>query len=124
TGVRIGITKADFERNLMKAIDDGTIRREHIEEWLAEVEGWGNQHIYLFKVPSALAKDDIWSDSSKLQKKVVKAGFGDLWNAPSSFEFPEVQKLTAIQYDGSNFRLTLQRGHERLRIDTIDDHAG
>jgi len=123
TGVRIGITKADFERNLMKAIDDGTIRREHIEEWLAEVEGWGNQHIYLFKVPSALAKDDIWSDSSKLQKKVVKAGFGDLWNAPSSFEFPEVQKLTAIQYDGSNLRLTWHHGQSWLVRDTSKDYT-
>ena len=71
----------------------------------------------------ALAKDDIWSDSSKLQKKVVKAGFGDLWNAPSSFEFPEVQKLTAIQYDGSNLRLTWHHGQSWLVRDTSKDYT-
>lgn len=123
TGVRIGMTKADFERNLIKAIDDGTLRSQHIEEWLAEVEGWGNQHIYLFKVPSALAKDDIWLDSSKIQKRVAKAGFGDLWNAPSSFEFPEVQKLTAIQFDGSHLQLTWHQGQSWLVRDTSKDYT-
>jgi hypothetical protein len=122
-GVRIGITKADFERNLMKAIDDGTISQEHIEEWLAEVEGWGNQHIYLYKVPVALAKDSLWSDASKIQKKVATAGFGDLWNTPSSFEFPEVQKLTGIQFDGSNLRLTWHQGQSWLDRDKTKDYT-
>ena len=29
----IADAKADFERNLMKAIDDGTMHREQMEEW-------------------------------------------------------------------------------------------
>jgi hypothetical protein len=123
TGVRIGLTKADFERNLIKAIDDGTLRRGHIEAWLAEVEGWGNQHIYLFKVPTALANDQIWSDVAKVQKKVVSAGFGDLWNAGSSFEFPEVQKLTGIQFDGLNLRLTWHQGQSWLVRDKSKDYT-
>ncbi len=123
TGIRIGLTKADFERNLMRAVDDGVLRREHIEAWLDEVEGWGNQHIYLFKVPSALAKDPLWSDASKIRKKAAAAGFGDLWNAPSSFEFPETQKLTAVQFDGSNLRLTWHLGQSWLVRDKTKDYT-
>lgn len=122
-GVPIGVTKADFERNLMKAIDDGTIRREDIEEWLAEVEGWGNQHIYLYKVPPDVAKDPLWSDATRIQKQVAKAGFSDLWNARSSFEFPEVQKITGIQFDGSNLRLTWHQGQSWLVRDKTKDYT-
>lgn len=107
----------------MKAIDDGTIRREHIEEWLAEVEGWGNQHIYMYKVPATIAKDSQWSDAGKIQNKVAKAGFGELWNAPTSLEFPEVQKLTAIQFDGSNLRLSWHQGQSWLVRDKTKDYT-
>jgi hypothetical protein len=123
SGVRIGITKADFEHNLMNAIDDGIIRREHIEQWLDQVEGWGNQHIYLYKVPVALAEDTLWSNPSRIQKKVAKAGFGGFWNAPTSFEFPEVQKLTTIQFDGSNLRLTWHQGRSWLVRDKTKDYS-
>jgi hypothetical protein len=122
-GVRIGLTKADFERNLMRAIDDGTLRQEQIEAWLAEVEGWGNQHIYMFKVPADLAKQPIWSNSAKLQNKATAAGYGDLWNAPVSFEFPDVQKLTSIQFDGSYLTLTWHQGQSWLVRDKTKDYT-
>jgi hypothetical protein len=121
--VRIGLTKADFERNLLRAIDDGVLRREHIEAWLVEVEGWGDQHIYLFRVPTDLAKQPIWSNTAKVQSKVTAAGFGELWNAPSSFEFPEVQKLTAVQFDGSRLTLTWHQGQSWLVRDKTKDYS-
>lgn len=123
TRVRIGATKTDFERNLMTAIDNGVLRREDIEAWLAEVEGWGNQHIYLFRVPSDIAKDLLWSDPAKVEKKVAAAGFANLWNASTSFEFPEQQKLTAIRFDGSNLRLTWHQGQSWLVRDKTKDYT-
>jgi hypothetical protein len=122
TGVRIGSTKADFERNLMTAIDNGVLGPEQIEAWLGEVEGWGNQHIYLFKVPSIIAKDPIW-DSAQVERKVTAAGFTGLWNAPTSFEFPEEQKLTGIQFDGSTLRLTWHQGQSWLVREKTKDYA-
>jgi len=122
-GVRIGTTKADFERNLMDAIDNGVLRREDIEAWLVEVEGWGNQHIYLFKVPSIIAKDSIWLDQAKVEKKITASGFANIWNAPVSFEFPEQQKLTGIQFDGSNLRLTWHQGQSWLVRDKTKDYG-
>lgn len=122
-GVRIGATKTDFERNLMRAIDDGVLRQEHIEAWLAEVEGWGDQHIYLFRVPTDLAKHPIWSNPAKLQTKVTAAGFGELWNAPTSFEFPEAQKLTSVKFDGSYLTLTWHQGQSWLVRDKTKDYT-
>lgn len=53
--IQIGTKKADFSKNLLSAIDAGTLTRPMIEEWLSEVEGWGNQHIYLFEPPKLTA---------------------------------------------------------------------
>jgi hypothetical protein len=55
-GIRIGTNKDDFERNLNEAIDRGELRVEHLEGWLQQVEGWGNQHIYLY--PNCTAAQD------------------------------------------------------------------
>lgn len=121
-GIRIGATKADFEQNLMRAIDDGVLRQERIEEWLAEVEGWGNQHIYLFRMPLAIAKHPTWADATKVEAKVKSAGLGHLWHAPSSLEFPAEQKLTSIQFDGSNLRLTWHQGQSWLVRDQAKDY--
>ena len=49
-GLRIGDTKADFEQNLEQAVADGKITLVDVEEWLDRVEGWGDQHVYLFNL--------------------------------------------------------------------------
>lgn len=121
-GIRNVATKADFEQNLMRAIDDGVLTKEQIEEWLAEVEGWGNQHIYLFRVPLTLAKHKTFSDESRVEAKIAAAGLSHLWNAPTSFEFPPQQKLTSIQFDGSNLTLTWHQGQSWLVRDQTKDY--
>ena len=50
-GLPIGATKKDFQANINKAIDEDHLTRAMIEEWLKEVEGWGNQHLYLYQPP-------------------------------------------------------------------------
>src|SRR5258708_40363653 len=50
--VSIGNTKADFAENMNAAIDAGVLTQSVIEAWLGEIEGWGNQHVYLFEPPS------------------------------------------------------------------------
>lgn len=56
--VPIGNTKADFSRNLNAAIDAGALTQAVIEAWLGEIEGWGNQHVYLFE-PFSIFKTKI-----------------------------------------------------------------
>ena len=49
--IPIGSTKADFSQNLMDAIDNGSLTQDIIELWLDDVEGWGDQHIYIYEPP-------------------------------------------------------------------------
>src|SRR6266481_75935 len=94
--ITIGSTKADFESNLLKAIDDGKLRQADVEEWLREFEGWGNQHVYLYHVPEVIARDSIWASSDKILERLRGAGMQSLWNAQVSVEFPEERRLTGV----------------------------
>src|SRR5437879_6514364 len=69
-GIRIGDTKADFERNMLEAIRDGRLRRSDVDQWLDEVEGWGNQHVYLYHVPPRVAQDPLWSSSTRMFERI------------------------------------------------------
>jgi len=108
--IKIGATKADFERNMLAAIDEGKLRQSDVDAWLDEVEGWGNQYVYLYKVPVDLSKDPRLSDASALEKMLNKAGLGHLWNKQTSFEFPDALQLTGISFDGSSIRFVWHQG--------------
>ena len=54
--LQIGTKKADFSKNILAAIDAGTLTRPMIEDWLSEVEGWGNQHIISSSHPRCLRR--------------------------------------------------------------------
>jgi hypothetical protein len=108
-GIPIGVSKPEFERNLLAAIDRGTLVRGDIEDWLDEVEGWGDQHIYLYNVPRAIARDPVWRSAVSVRERVEAAGFGALWNASTSRAFPEEMTLTGIQFDESTLQLSWHR---------------
>jgi len=71
--IRIGTTKTDFERNLLEATGDGRLTREDVDEWLDRVEGWGDQHIYLYNVPSAIVRDPVWKDPNQIKRRIEEA---------------------------------------------------
>lgn len=98
-GIKIGATKAQFESNMLDAIDSGVLRLEHLADWLNHVEGWGNQHVYLYNVPSALARK--FAREPDARRNVEEAGFGDLWNVPNTMAFPEAIEMTGITYESS-----------------------
>jgi hypothetical protein len=108
--IRIGDTKEDFERNLFDAIETGQLRLTDVEAWLDEVEGWGNQHVYLYVMPEELAVTEALSSSQAMQRKVQVATLEEFWDAPTTQGFPSALELTAIRFDGQTLRLTWHEG--------------
>lgn len=108
--IRIGATKAEFEQNMVAAIESGELQRDHIESWLNEVEGWGNQHIYIFTIPSAIRGAML--DSGVLDKKVRAAGLLKLWNKSLSLEFPRRSTLTGINQQDDQLTFVWHQGTE------------
>lgn len=98
-GIKIGSTKADFEKNIFDAIDAGQLTREMVEAWLLRVEGWGDQHVYLLTVPPAIALD-------ALQSAIRESAHAGLLDVSVSYEFPEALAMTSVRLD-----------HEVLAVD-------
>lgn len=109
-GIPIGATKADFEKNMLEAIDQGDLTRADIDEWLREVEGWGNQHIYLYHIPRHLASDSLWTSTSRVKRKLEAARMDKLLNRQASLEFPGTRKLTTISHDTTSISFQWQQG--------------
>lgn len=103
--IRIGLNKDDFVDNLNKAIDDGQLTLGDVSEWLKEVEGWGNRHVYIYKLLPKLCKDIT---ESKIYSRVNKAGLDEVWNAETVLAFPEKPKLTSISFKNSILRIVWQ----------------
>jgi len=100
--IQIGNTKADFAQNLNAAIDAGALTQGAIEAWLGEIEGWGNQHVYLFE-PSAIPRTGIRSalEASKHAELLVRK---------VSYEFPVALSLSTINLTGDHLSITWHRG--------------
>jgi hypothetical protein len=100
--IAIGNTKADFAQNLNAAIDAGALTQMAIEAWLSEIEGWGNQHVYLFE-PPAIPRTGIRSalEASKHAELLLRK---------VSYEFPNRLSLSTINLSGDHLSITWHRG--------------
>ena len=126
--IKLGATKEDFERNLSEAIEIGKLRLTDVEAWLEEVEGWGNQHVYLYGVPEELAAAKVLSSSAAMRRRVREATLEEFWDAPTTQAFPLDLELTTIRFDGQALRLTWHeadtswaRGKEEKQLDYTTD---
>ncbi|MEY2564955.1 MAG: hypothetical protein QOH88_3148 [Verrucomicrobiota bacterium] len=108
--IRIGATKADFESNLLDAINDGKLREKDVSDWLDEVEGWGDQHVYIFRVPDAVANNALWASPAAVEKKLKGTRLAKFWDAKTSLLYPSSLVLTGIYFDREALRFVWHQG--------------
>ena len=101
--IKIGTNKTDFLKNLDDAIDDGRLTQGDFEEWLDEVEGWGNQHVYFFAVPPRKSRAEIL-------RLVQASASGAFVNVGRSHTFPESLTLTGIDVSNASVSFSWHRG--------------
>ncbi|WP_324806382.1 hypothetical protein SH584_08805 [Sphingomonas sp. LY29] len=104
-GIKIGANKDEFRTNLNAAIDNGELDQEKIEAWLAEVEGWGNQHFYLYEAPAISSED--------LVTRIKGSAHAALLGSGISFDFADELRLTAILVDHERLSMVWQQGKDR-----------
>lgn len=109
--IHVGANKDDFERGLAEAIETGALTLADVESWLAAVEGWGNQHVYLFNISTALRRE---LTLPKIRARVSAAKLDALWDAPTVLEFPREPTLTSISFRDSVLRLVWQETSPEL----------
>jgi len=103
--IRIGTNKAEFELNLTEAIEKGQLTLRDVRSWLASVEGWGNQHVYLYTISSTLRRE---LTEPKIRKRVTDAGLEGVWDGETTLAFPDEPTLTSVSFTDSVLRLVWQ----------------
>lgn len=104
--IRIGDTKEDFLVNLNDAIESGKLRLSDVAQWLESVEGWGNQHVYLYNISTTLRKD--LTKPRIAQRVQGNATLKKVWDAATVLAFPDEPKLTSVSFNDSVLRLIWQ----------------
>src|SRR6185503_13600376 len=104
-GIRIGVNKDDFESNLTAAIETGILALEDIDNWLNLVEGWGNQHVYLYNISATLRRD---LTKPKIRERVHNANLDNVWEGATVLAFPDEPNLTSISFSDSVLRIVWQ----------------
>lgn len=113
-GLRTGRNKESFTQNLSEAITSGVLTLADVEEWLAEVEGWGNQHVYLFEVPRSIADSPDLASTEAFRTRVINAGLGDFFEAPTAVSFPPNLTLSSIRFADGCLTISWHQGDETL----------
>lgn len=118
--VRIGIGKEEVKENLRAAIRIGAVTLGDLEAFIGEVEGWGNQHIYLYDA-SRVAGLPLWKSEAALKREAGKAGYGDAWEASGDPTFPDELALGGLSYRNGCFELLWREKDELWHRDDERD---
>jgi hypothetical protein len=120
--IRIGSTKEEILENLVEAIDAGYIVLADLEAWIQEVEGWGRQHVYLYRVSRKLAEEPFWRSSDALQRKLKEHGGLTLTeSAVLDLDFPQELRISAVSFTDRVFEVIWRRRFEQWDRDESQD---
>ncbi|HQU41451.1 MAG TPA: hypothetical protein PK867_01510, partial [Pirellulales bacterium] len=91
--------KPDLRRRVEGYLEDAALETTDLVDVLDRVEGWGNQHIYLYKASSALIA--TLSDEAKLKDRLRKLKLARLFNGRIPLVLPDPPALSAIEWQGT-----------------------
>lgn len=117
----IGTNKEQFEAHLREAISSGQLTREDIRAWLAEVEGWGDQHAYLYAIPRN--QRDTFRDRAALAAKLRAGGYAEFLDAELPGKPEEKLTLATVRHSADGVSFIWVRGNPTLVRRSRHDYA-
>jgi hypothetical protein len=108
----MGVNKDEFQRNLREAISGGQLTAADLRGWLAEVEGWGDQHAYLFRVPTSETQG--LRSLQAFSKRAKLAELEHLIDAEIPFDPDEDLRLSTIRHHQDGISLIWVKGSPKL----------
>jgi hypothetical protein len=103
--IQVGANKDEFQANLTAAIESAELTLADVRAWLASVEGWGDQHVYLYNISSTLRRE---LTEPKIRRRVSSAKLDAVWNGETALAFPDEPELTSISFNDAVLRLVWQ----------------
>jgi len=96
-GFRFSGTKEDLRERLLILYKRGEITREQILQRLDQLEGYGNQHVYLFRIPEHYIEE--LRDQENVRRIFEENNLGDVYNHYRPLVFPEHPEVASITHD-------------------------
>jgi len=118
--IRIGISKEEVKENLRIAIRSGAVTQADLERFISAVEGWGNQHVYLFD-PGPVADLRIWKSVRNVQKALAAIGHNEIWQKTDDPSFPEELVAASASFRDGCFELLWRAKDEHWWRDAARD---
>jgi hypothetical protein len=121
--VLIGIRKDEVLEHLAEAIRAGHISLSDLIEWLNDVEGWGKQHVYLYRATAQLLTSRIWR--APVPHTLLAHARAKGLTIPNEerrvFGFPDSFTLGRLHYDGQTLEMVWRKGVKQWRRDAERD---
>ena len=95
-------TKGEIRERLEDHIDANEVSAEDLIALLDRVEGWGNQHIYMYDAPAGEMK--IWKSEAKAKERLKKIGHEELFNKRIPLVLPDEPTLSSVEWSAGRVR--------------------
>lgn len=89
-------TKKQLRERLEGYLAEGRVEPEELVQLLNQIEGWGNQHLYLYKAAGRLMAP--WSTEESVRKHLSALGREALLGRPRPLVLPEGIRLASIEW--------------------------
>jgi hypothetical protein len=96
-------TKAVLRSRLNDYLNNSQLIIQELIDLLNKIEGWGNQHIYLYIAPSDFI--DLWRDEDWIREHLNALGLIGLLNQQRPLFLPEEATLSSIEWSSEKLRL-------------------
>jgi len=101
-GLPFSGSKARLRQRMQGYLDQGDVQTTDLVQLLNHIEGWGNQHIYLYKGPDPQIRG--WVDEDVVKAQLAALGLGDLLNRQRPLVLPEEPTLSSIEWTPERVR--------------------
>lgn len=95
-------TKERLQERLQEYLADGRLQPLDLVKLLNTVEGWGNQHVYLYRAADRLIEG--WQDEESVRGHLEGLGMADLLNRQRPLVLPEEPALSSIEWTPERVR--------------------
>lgn len=130
-------TKAELRDRISGFVDDGTIPATDLVDLLDEVEGWGNQHIYLYRAPAEADALKEWATADSAVAILRRHKLDHLFNRRRRLVLPPSREMVTVEWSERQVRFVwvegrvwrerrpdLDRREEPEAVDRFDAPAG
>src|ERR1700722_13853463 len=124
SNIRIGSTKETILENLIDGIRSGYITRADLDSWAQEIEGWGRQHVYLYRITADLAAESFWSSNEALQKRLKRTTTLNVTRSPQTdLDFPVDLRISSVAYANGSLEVIWRKRYEQWNRDKTKDET-